>query len=173
MPGPIFTTGDRIALRSIETEDAQWLAELFNDPRVWPRTGMVDPKSLEDEREWIESLSENNKIQFVVTVDETRVGTVGFKPPNERWGVAELAYTIDPEHWENGYATEAAETICAYGFETLRLNKIIAECFASNDASANVLEKVGFTQEGRFRDEAYVDGEYIDILRYGLLVDEF
>jgi ribosomal-protein-alanine N-acetyltransferase len=36
-----------------------------------------------------------------------------------------------------------------------------------------VLEKVGFQQEGRRRDHAFVNGEYVDLLEYGLLAEEW
>ncbi|WP_153952444.1 GNAT family N-acetyltransferase [Halosegnis longus] len=45
--------------------------------------------------------------------------------------------------------------------------------YATNDASAGVMESVGFVQEGRRRKEAFVDGERIDVLRYGLLAEEY
>jgi RimJ/RimL family protein N-acetyltransferase len=44
---------------------------------------------------------------------------------------------------------------------------------ADNPASVRVLERLGFREEGRRRDDFYKDGAYVDVLTYGLLADEF
>ena len=56
--------------------------------------------------------------------------------------------------------------------DQLRLEKLSADALATNPASQRVLEKNGFLEEGRFRDHAFVDGERVDVVRYGLLADE-
>jgi RimJ/RimL family protein N-acetyltransferase len=78
-----------------------------------------------------------------------------------------------PSAWGNGYATDALREICRYGFDERRLNKVVARAYETNPASNRVLEKVGFEQEGTFRQEAFVRGEFVDIHRYGLLAAEF
>lgn len=62
---------------------------------------------------------------------------------------------------------------CGYAFRERRLNKVHEGVYAVNPASARVLEKVGFQQEGTLRQHAFVDGEYVDVLYYGLLAEEF
>ncbi len=173
MPGPIFCEGDVVSLRTLEKDDAEWNHELVNDPRVWQSLGMEAPVSLEETHEWIDSKNDSDAVCFVVTVDETPVGTVNMKAPYEMWGIAELSYKFDPEHWGNGYATDALKTISAYAFETRRLEKLFAECFDTNPASGRALEKAGFSQEGRFKNHGFTAGERVDVLRYGLLATEW
>ncbi len=84
-------------------------------------------------------------------------------------GLAHLA----PDHWGHGYATEAAKAMVAYGFTTLQLHRIWAECVADNRGSARVLTKVGMQLEGRLRENEYYKGRYWDTLIFGLLVDEW
>ena len=60
-----------------------------------------------------------------------------------------------------------------YAFDQRRLNKVIANAFDFNAGSRRVLEKVGFTEEGLHREEAFVDGAFVDIYRYGLLAREW
>ena len=85
----------------------------------------------------------------------------------------EMLTDYAPEAWGEGYATEATELLVAYGFDQLRFNKVVAHAFAFNAASRRVLEKVGFTEEGVDREEAFIDGEYVDVHRYGLLEREW
>ena len=107
--------------------------------------------------------------------DERRIGFVYLireKPNDDTYRRAELAYWVTPDEQGNGYATAAAETALAHGFDRLGLHKVTAKAFASNDASQRVLEKLGFAREGVFRAEAFVGGEFVDVIRYGLLADE-
>ncbi len=91
---------------------------------------------------------------------------------DEQFGTAEVGYFFAPDAWGNGYATAAVERVVDYAFEELRLHRVHARVFAFNEGSARVLEKVGFEREGVLREAAYMHGEYVDELRYGLLEPE-
>lgn len=173
MPGPVFLQGDTVELRTIEEEDIEFLQGMVNDPRVRGSITAVDPVTRGKERDWVASLPDNEGFHFLVCVDAEPVGTVGLKPPNEVWGTAEVGYLIAPEHWGNGYATDAVTTVCGYAFEEQRLNKVYATVFVTNPASRRVLEKAGFKEEGLLREEAFVAGEHVDVRRYGLLAEEW
>jgi ribosomal-protein-alanine N-acetyltransferase len=57
---------------------------------------------------------------------------------------AELGYWIRRPYWGRGYATAAARRLLAHGFEHMDLDAVVARCFAINQASARVIEKLGF-----------------------------
>lgn len=58
-------------------------------------------------------------------------------------------------------------------FGKLALQKLSAEALATNSRSIAFLKKVGFTEEGRFR-EQYFDGERrVDVIRFGMLASEW
>lgn len=173
MPGPVFRRGETVTLRPVEDEDAEFLAELVNDPRVRAGTAMADPNSVDDERAWIDSTGDTSEVHLLACVDAEPVGIVGLNRPNETFGSVELGYQFAPSSWGNGYATDAARETCGHAFDTRRFHKVYADVFETNPASARVLEKVGFTEEGRHREQAFVDGERVDVLRYGLLADEW
>ena len=72
------------------------------------------------------------------------------------WGVivhvdelkeVEIGYRFFPEHWGKGYATETAAALRDYGFETLKLKRIIGLTHRGNLASQRVLEKTGLLFE--------------------------
>ena len=173
MPGSVFLRGEVVTLRPMERDDVEFLTALVNDPTVRRSLAADRPIAQHDEREWIESANEDGGVHLLACADDEPVGTVGLNEPNETWGVTELGYMIDPDHWGHGYATDAADRLCAYAFEERRLNKVFAEVYETNPASTRVLEKVGFEREGVHRQEAFVDGEYVDIYRYGLLASEY
>lgn len=65
----------------------------------------------------------------------------------------EVAYTIAREYWGQGLATEAAHAILDYGFEQLKLSRLICRIDEENRASRKVAEKIGMTFEREAQDE--------------------
>jgi len=59
--------------------------------------------------------------------------------------------------------------VCGHAFEEFGLVKITAHVFPHNPASARVLEKCGFQQEGFLRQHFLKDGRFIDVRLFGLL----
>ncbi len=173
MPGAVFLDGEVVELRTIEREDAEFLQKLVNDPRVRRHIGAGAPLNGVQEREWIDSLGESDKVRLLIAVDGEPVGSIGLDAPNDIWGTTELGYMVDPDHWRQGYATDAVSQVCRYAFAQRRLDKVYACVYETNPASRRVLEKAGFTEEGRLRNEAFVEGERVDVHRYGLLADEW
>ena len=86
---------------------------------------------------------------------------------------AELGYWIGVPYWGQGFATEAANAVIAFGFETLRLNEIYAHHFAGNIASQRVLEKIGMRHEGPSRLHIAKWNKFLDVENYALPASEF
>ena len=75
------------------------------------------------------------------------VGLGAFKgPPTE--GLVEIAYAIEPEHQNKGYATGAARLLAAFAFETGHVNVVRAHTLMNGIASQRVLLKAGFEKIG-------------------------
>lgn len=82
---------------------------------------------------------------------------------------AELGYWLGAPYGNQGYMSEAAQRVAAYGFDTLGLHRLQAGCFPRNRASARVMEKAGLVYEGLLR--GYVrKGDYFeDVAMYARL----
>jgi RimJ/RimL family protein N-acetyltransferase len=174
MPGPVFIEGDSIDLRTIEEEDIEFLLEGTNHPRVRQYAGGDVPynrRRFEEER--FEALSGGDVVDLLVCDGDDRLGDVSLAPIDQRRGWANLGYWIHPDRQGEGYATEAARLVVTHGFEELRLHRISAVVLAGNDASKRVVEKLGFVHEGTKRDDAFVDGEYVDRDVYAVLREEW
>jgi ribosomal-protein-alanine N-acetyltransferase len=65
--------------------------------------------------------------------------------------------------------TDVAQRLCQHAFEEFGLVKIIAYVVTHNPASARVLEKCGFVQEGLLRKHVRTDGRFIDVWLFALL----
>ncbi|MEF8790143.1 MAG: GNAT family protein [Haloarculaceae archaeon] len=171
MPGPVFLRGDRVGLHPIEEADLSFLAEQMNDPDVWRTLRTRVPKNQRTEREWWEGLDERDGVTLLVAADGDPVGTVGFHDVNADWGTATVGYAVHPDHWGNGYATEAVALLTRYAFAERRLQKLSADVYAHNPASMRVLEKAGWHEEAVLEREAFVGGERVDLHRFAAHAD--
>lgn len=174
MPGPVFLPGERVALRAVEEEDLEFIRDAVNDPQVWKSVGGQDtPTNLAMERKFFEDMSRSDDVvQFLIVDGETRVGLIELDPVEWDRRRAAVAFWIAGEFQGEGYARDALETLVTYAFDQLGLHKLSAEAFAFNDASISLLESVGFVEEGRLRKEEWIDGEWVDVVRFGLLTHD-
>jgi len=171
MAGDPFLRGAQVTLRPMTPDDAAFVAEIRNDPEVRAGIGGSTPYTPADQEERLDDHGDG-VFDFVITVDDDPVGTASMWE-DDPWGLAEIGYTVHPDHWNEGYATDAVDCIARYAFEERRRNKLGAGVYETNPASARVLEKVGFEREGTRRDHCFVEGEYVDLHEYGLLADEW
>ena len=87
---------------------------------------------------------------------------------------ARLGWAIDPSYGGQGYATEAVHELLRICFEELGLRRVVAECFAANEASWRLMERVGMRREAHnVRDSLHRSGEWLDGLAYALLREEW
>jgi RimJ/RimL family protein N-acetyltransferase len=87
---------------------------------------------------------------------------------------AELGWVLDPAYAGRGLATEAVEEMFRLSFEELGLRRVIANCFAGNDASWRLMERVGMRRETHtVRESLHRSGEWLDGYTYALLADEW
>jgi len=94
---------------------------------------------------------------------------------NVRRGVTQccaLGYWIGERFSRQGYMFEAVRALVPFIFSTLGLHRIEAACLPSNQASQNLLMKVGFRQEGVALRYLQINGEWRDHVLFALLADE-
>tara|TARA_B110000037_G_scaffold31375_1_gene37705 strand:+ start:38 stop:364 length:327 start_codon:yes stop_codon:yes gene_type:complete len=84
----------------------------------------------------------------------------------------EIYYSLIPEFWNKGFATEAVQAILKYGFVTLNLHRIEAGVATQNLNSIKLLEKVGMTREGMHRKILPIRGEWVDNYSYAILEED-
>lgn len=86
---------------------------------------------------------------------------------------AELGWVLHPDHAGHGYATEAVRALLDVAFDELGLRRVTAACFAANDASWRLMERVGMRREAHtVRDSLHRSGEWLDGMVYALLAEE-
>jgi RimJ/RimL family protein N-acetyltransferase len=84
---------------------------------------------------------------------------------------AEIGYWLGEEFWGRGITTEALNAVSNFAFSSFDLCRLYAHVFEWNMASARVLEKAGYTLEGRMKKSVTKDGKSIDQLLYARTID--
>lgn len=78
------------------------------------------------------------------------VGRVGIWEP-EGWPQAEVGWSIMPNHWRKGFATEAGRASAQWAFDTLGFDDIVSLIAPGNEASVGVAKKLGETPAGKWK----------------------
>jgi ribosomal-protein-alanine N-acetyltransferase len=94
---------------------------------------------------------------------------------NVRRGVAQMAsvgYWVGQPYARSGYTLAAVKAVCGFAFEQLGLHRVEAACIPTNEASAGVLLKAGFEEEGFAKAYLKIDGDWRDHRLFGLLAPE-
>ncbi|MEO7261646.1 MAG: GNAT family N-acetyltransferase [Jatrophihabitantaceae bacterium] len=87
---------------------------------------------------------------------------------------AELGWAFHPDYTRRGYATEAVRELIRICFEDLALRRVTAGCFAGNEASWRLMERVGMRRELYTVSESlHRSGAWLDGIGYALLADEW
>ena len=134
------------------------------------------PNSVEDTKRFIEECIAGMVqappvgYQLAVVLRERNrlIGGCNLKQKHADIREAFLGYAIGPEFQRRGYATEAAAALVDFGFNQLRLVRIVAECNAENLASRRVMEKLGMRLVSRRAKYKEVKGVMIDSCEYEL-----
>jgi ribosomal-protein-alanine N-acetyltransferase len=175
----------RLLLRPFAMGDISTIARLAGSREISSTTANIPhPYTEQDAREFLARASDEfrsgQSMTFAICISPSGdvspagelIGAVGLilAPAHQR---AELGYWIGVPFWGNGFATEAAGAVVAFGFETLGLHRIYAFHFAENVASGRVLTKIGMRHEGCSREHINKWDRFIDLENYGLLRSEF
>jgi ribosomal-protein-alanine N-acetyltransferase len=169
--------GTLCRLRPYTFADADALAALANDFAVtrWMTAGFPFPYTRDDAARWLAiATAEDPPNNFAIEVDGSLAGGAGIGPLfGEHGGTAIFGYWVAPRYWGRGVATEAARLLARYALHARGFRRVEASVFAPNAASVRVLEKAGFTLEGRLR-QSYVerDGTVCDGLLYARLASD-
>jgi RimJ/RimL family protein N-acetyltransferase len=136
----------RLNLRTVVDDDAARIAALAGDWEVASMTGRIPfPYSEEAAHDWVDGLAEREEV-FGIEYGGELIGICGFTA--EENGDAELGYWIGKSYWGQGYATEAARAVMAYGFAKSGIRRFVCKHLTGNEASARVIHKLGFRYTG-------------------------
>lgn len=165
----IILETERLVLRTFTPDDAKMFYDLCKDPKV---VKYVGEKPLESEEQALQIMTEKilkeqyeqfgyGRWAIHIKKNGLFIGWCGLKNEN---GEIDLGYRLKKRFWNKGFATEAAQGVLQYGFETLNLDKIHAKAMQENVASVEVMKKIGM----KFIDQRMFDlhpGVYYELTK--------
>ena len=87
---------------------------------------------------------------------------------------AEIGWAIDPSYAGRGLATEAAAELLRICFEDLGLRRVKALCYADNEPSWRLMERLGMRREEyAVQDSLHRTKGWLDGMTYAVLADEW
>lgn len=171
---PVLET-DRLLLREVSHEDLELVYRFNADPQALryvpraPYTEMI--QAIEKIAGFHEGYRERRGVWWTFVLKETGdlLGYGGFFDIGAEETKAEIGYGILPEHWGQGYMSEAVAEMTRFGFEDMGLHRIIGRVAPANEPSARILARLGYEKEGVLRDDEFARGEFFDMTIWGKL----
>ena len=171
----VVLEGERVKLRPYTIKDAADIREYCNEKTMHvfiPE--MPYPYRRNHALEFIKTTHSNRRkgerLSLAIELNGKVIGGVGLHHFAKSY--CEIGYTLSKKFRRKGLTYEAAHLLMDYAFGELGIYRMGAECNATNIASASLLRKLGFQEEGLFRKHVKVDGKRYDIKRFGILKNE-
>lgn len=140
---------ERLVIRNIGDRDLGPLLKIYTDSKnmKYISNGRYD-WTRDQLFEKYQGHNQNYKNGFGIFAVELKdseevIGEAGFFNSFDDLTALELGYIIDSKFWSNGYGYEICKALIKYGFDVLKLKKIVSRMYAENFASVRISEKCG------------------------------
>ncbi len=175
---PVLET-ERLRLRMVRPGDITAVFEIFGDEYVTRYYGLETYTSIDQAAERIHiyrrNFSKRRSIRWGITFKDSEwlLGTVGIMNWKPRFYNAALGYDLARRYWRQGIMFEALTAVLNYAFTTMQMNRLEAFVMPQNKPSSQLLEKLGFQNEGLMREYGYWRGKFHDLNLYSILRDDW
>ena len=160
---------ERLLLRYLSGEDAEFILELLNEPSFIRNIGDRGVRTIDDANSYISngpvaSYAKNGFGLYLVKLKETNesIGMCGLIRRDTLEDV-DIGYAFLPKFWSKGYAVESAQAVKEYAKNVIGLDRIIAITDPENEGSIRVLEKIGL----KFEKMVKLSEDDIDLKLFG------
>ncbi|QJW95710.1 GNAT family N-acetyltransferase [Frigoriglobus tundricola] len=176
---PTLTT-PRLTLRPFTTADAAPLFEHARNPNVTRFTLWDAHQCIEETLAFVHDYAllryrEGTAEPYAITVtpDPRPIGACGCFWAAQPHQTMELGYWLAEPFWGQGLITEACHAVLAFSFAEYGPERMQARVIEGNHASARVLAKLGFRDEGTLRRSLFRRGKFDNVRMFSLLRDEW
>lgn len=138
---------ERLVIKSLDTADKVYFAELFTDPDVLE----LIPQKAFTEEQITERFNKNLNLELSDLANQKCACGIFEKGNSELIGLAlflsneenekELGYRFRKKYWGKGYGTETTKGMLEFYFNTLNVTKVMADVNTANVGSVKILDK--------------------------------
>jgi RimJ/RimL family protein N-acetyltransferase len=169
--------GDSIRLRAKTAADVGVLYEVDANLATWEERNPRPPRPVSreeyEERYRAALAKDDGDVEFVIDAGGSAVGHCHLFRFDPLARTAEVGIALHPSAVGKGYGTDSLRVLVRFAFERRNLRRVHLTVIASNAAAIASYRKVGFVEEGRRRESAWVRGGYQDEIVMGLLRSEW
>lgn len=163
MSNYIFTS-ERLGFRNWKISDVDLLHQINSDENVMRFFPSKQTKQqtenfiLRMQKQFLEK----GYCYFAVELLDTKefIGFIGISEQtftSDFTPAIDIGWRLHPNYWNKGYATEGAKRCLEFGFQQIKLKKIIAVAPKINLPSINVMQKIGMQKIKNFKHSLLVD----------------
>jgi UDP-4-amino-4,6-dideoxy-N-acetyl-beta-L-altrosamine N-acetyltransferase len=161
---------EAFTLRAVTKQDLDALREWRNDPSIRPFMLTQHEITQPEHEAWFAAASADPARRLVIAEqDAAPFGYVQFSGVAEN-GVADWGFYTRPGA-PKGSGKKLGKLALDFAFDELALHKVRGQALAFNSASIAMHQKLGFAEEGLFREEYLIEGVWRDLVCFGLLRD--
>jgi len=162
-----------LAPKHVSERYAAW----FNDPEVTRfNSHGARVMTLQDIEAYVSRVkdSEEDAVFAMIAKDKgIHVGNITLQKIDVKNKNAEYAVILgDRDYWGKGIATEASKLLLEFGFKDLGLHRIWCGTSVTNVPMQKLAERSGFKQEGIRREAMLKNGQFVDVIEYGVLAKD-
>ncbi|MGJ3355488.1 GNAT family N-acetyltransferase [Providencia sp. Je.9.19] len=154
---------NNITIRRATLDDVPAITQIHADYSAYANTLQLPYPT---EKTWEVRLGANDPLvtQFVAMLDNKVVGLLVINQASQarRKHVATFGITVSEAHQGKGIGSQLMQVMVDYCDNWLNIHRIELEVFATNESGVGLYEKFGFELEGKMRDYAFRDGQYVD-----------
>ncbi|MFD3157320.1 GNAT family N-acetyltransferase [Haloimpatiens sp. FM7330] len=161
---------ERLLIRRIKNDDKQDFFEMFSDAQTAINDGCRPCSEMNEKYESDFKNLVSDEMHYTIELKECHkmIGIMHLTEISERAVECyEIGYDIHHAFRRKGYATEAIKAILEYCFNVLGIEMLTATVYPWNKESVNLLNKIGFIQEGRIhKAEKHYKFGVVDVLSF-------
>lgn len=117
---------------------------------------------------------EDQVVWAICHEDDGHIGNVSLQSISFVNRNAEYAILIgNPKHWRKSVGLNASLALLRHGFDKLNLERVYCGTAGTNLGMQRLAVQMGMLEEGRRRKHLFLNGQWEDMVEYGVLRDEF
>lgn len=112
--------------------------------------------SIENAKDMYEYAKEEKVVKYMTFPKHESIENTKYLIENK---VATLGYCLHPDYWNKGIMTEVVKKLSKFGFDELKLDKIVAQFYDGNIKLGNVMKRCGMKYLGSEEREIKLQGK--------------
>jgi UDP-4-amino-4,6-dideoxy-N-acetyl-beta-L-altrosamine N-acetyltransferase len=174
--GKNLIKGSVVNLRPVSRNDLALIRDWRNSSEIRDNSFQYFLLNMEDQKKWFDRITkpDSSRSMFVIVDKKMHpVGVCGLIDLDFKNKSGEIAIMMDEKNRKKNFGSESLKLLIKYGFEKLKLHRIVAEVFEFNVASIRLFEKLHFRHEATYMDKLWQNHRWYNTRGYSIIADDY